>query len=627
MLSTLQPGRVLKRAVEKERCAVMRSALFLVTLAASLTCATPTGSFTFSDTTCKEDHLTFFVIGDWGIGGYDGYQATSRRLIAREETDHELDHELQVDRELGGGGGGKNKVYYQHQVAAAMDLHARTYCTPDALLLLGDNFYKKGVQSPTDAMWATHYEMVYHQYESLKVPAYSILGNHDIGFGLEVASYAQGQQRNMVDPLWMTKDTNYSVSWNIPNGGVMTGIFVDTQTLSPATNAWTNENSGISTTEQRRRISDQAEHLWQFYQDAKALNSQWIITYGHYPIYSAGDHGDNGYLKSNLLKFLEYFGCQAYVCGHDHINMHLQAGDIEFFVAGAGSMNDYVKSSSSANLLFAGEGYSAFVVQQVYKDKCVFSYVDTAGNIVYQYTLTNPVELVETPTENPTHAPTASDTVAATQQASTPLLKTSIWPTAISTASPSVKVGAAFGLILVFLAIAFSKTIFKKLRGRGSDGDVLPVIAGGTIVDEEYPSGATNGGWDERSVLSDNTFASSRSGWDRDEISVLTSSVASPRVSSPREEVHAAMHEAAITAFLGPTLPRSRAFTVSEGQVGGAPKRRPWAMEPLNLSPGKGRNNNAARDLLEYTLRNGDRSTYGHKAKAKSLGAVKRSPL
>ena len=82
-----------------------------------------------------KDHLVFFVIADWGIGGYDGAQASSgnRRLDgdAQEEGEDEEERDLKDNNN-------KQKSYYEHKTAASMATATGTYGTPDAILALGD---------------------------------------------------------------------------------------------------------------------------------------------------------------------------------------------------------------------------------------------------------------------------------------------------------------------------------------------------------------------------------------------------------------------------------------------------------------------------------------------------------
>lgn len=68
----------------------------------------------------------------------------------------------------------------QHQVALLMDLVAEQEGAPDFVLVLGDNIYENGADSPNDPAFNTFFHDVYpillHMQE---VPYYVILGNHD----------------------------------------------------------------------------------------------------------------------------------------------------------------------------------------------------------------------------------------------------------------------------------------------------------------------------------------------------------------------------------------------------------------------------------------------------------------
>lgn len=66
------------------------------------------------------------------------------------------------------------------------------------------------------------------------------IGNHDYGYG---ATGVQAQiDRTLIDDHWYMPSTNYSKTFNIPNGGTVAIIFVDTTTLAPSVNKCCNEN-------------------------------------------------------------------------------------------------------------------------------------------------------------------------------------------------------------------------------------------------------------------------------------------------------------------------------------------------------------------------------------------------
>jgi hypothetical protein len=74
-------------------------------------------------------------------------------------------------------------------------------------------------------------------------------------------------------------------------------------------------------------------------------------------------------------------------------------------VNGGGSMTDTAGGSSDAELLWAGEGYSAFASASATKTNLTVSYIDANEVVKYSYTLTNPLYCIpddsaSSPTQN-----------------------------------------------------------------------------------------------------------------------------------------------------------------------------------------------------------------------------------
>ena len=79
------------------------------------------------------------------------------------------------------------------------------------------------------------------------------------------------------------------------------------------------------------------------------------------------------------------------VAKHNRIILiqHLSYEGTQYFVAGGGSMTDYVGATSSAKTLWTGEGYSAFASALVTENELTITYIDINNDVKYQYTLTN----------------------------------------------------------------------------------------------------------------------------------------------------------------------------------------------------------------------------------------------
>jgi hypothetical protein len=58
-------------------------------------------------------------------------------------------------------------------------------------------------------------------------------------------------------------------------------------------------------------------------------------------------------------------------------------------VNGGGSMTESLSTSSSADLVWAGEGYSAFASATATKSNLEISFIDASNTVQYAYSLTN----------------------------------------------------------------------------------------------------------------------------------------------------------------------------------------------------------------------------------------------
>ena len=54
--------------------------------------------------------------------------------------------------------------------------------------------------------------------------------------------------------------------------------------------------------------------------EARESNPTWLLVAGHYPIYSAGEHGDTTELQTYLVPLFRKYNVDAYFCGHDHLS-------------------------------------------------------------------------------------------------------------------------------------------------------------------------------------------------------------------------------------------------------------------------------------------------------------------
>ena len=99
---------------------------------------------------------------------------------------------------------GRNGYYDQKKVAATMGDVAEQI-GPDAVLALGDTHHYEGVESVSDPLWMTNYELIYSHPE-LMVHWYPICGNHEYrGNTQAVIDYSKVSRRWDMPAKYYTK--------------------------------------------------------------------------------------------------------------------------------------------------------------------------------------------------------------------------------------------------------------------------------------------------------------------------------------------------------------------------------------------------------------------------------------
>ena len=187
----------------------------------------------------------------------------------------------------------------QERLAEAMRrLHAdRPF---DLAVTLGDNFYPAGMNSPVDPRWQRDFARL---YEPMRIHFYPTLGNHDWILADSPAAEVLHTERSA---YWRMPATRYTFV-----AGPVQFFAIDTNLVSRAELDWLDRELGRS-------------------------SARWKIVYGHHPIYSDGAHGDEPFVRDNVLPLLRG-RANIYLCGHEHDMQHLapEAG-VHFVIVGGG---------------------------------------------------------------------------------------------------------------------------------------------------------------------------------------------------------------------------------------------------------------------------------------------------
>ena len=204
----------------------------------------------------------------------------------------------------------------QRRLARAMADYARTRPF-DFGLTLGDNFYPRGLASPTDPRWETQWENL---YGVLGIRFYATLGNHDY---FDAASPAAEIARSALSASWCLPRRYYTFV-----AGPVQFFAVDTTPVEEPKYGTDSYRAG-----QRRWLEEALA----------ASRAPWKVVYAHHPIYTNGDHaldhrpkGTLPAVKAYLLPLLVRHRVDVYLAGHDHDLEALEPEDgVHFFISGA----------------------------------------------------------------------------------------------------------------------------------------------------------------------------------------------------------------------------------------------------------------------------------------------------
>jgi 3',5'-cyclic AMP phosphodiesterase CpdA len=217
----------------------------------------------------------------------------------------------------------------------------------DLGLTVGDNFYPKGLSNPVHRRWQSQWEQL---YTPLGIEFYAVLGNHDTG--------------DRRSPFAQVLRTKRSASWRMPapyytfSAGPVQFFAVDTD---------------------KGRLT--AEQLNWLEAELKKSEAAWKVVYGHHPLKSDGEHGDDAYtarVRDLLLPRLKRGGADVYLAGHDHDMQYLKPeGELHLFVSGGGGKGH--RALRPARHRLWGRSTYGFTVLEAEKEKLSVGFVAAGG--------------------------------------------------------------------------------------------------------------------------------------------------------------------------------------------------------------------------------------------------------
>lgn len=242
---------------------------------------------------------------------------------------------------------------------------------PNAMLLLGDNFYgsmKGGVKSER---WREQFSKMYPRTH-FDCPCYAVLGNHD---------YRDDPGRSLEAQLSYRK-VNAGSRWTMPDKWYAVDLMgLDGKPLVRLVGV--DSNRGDLGVEQMAK-----QQKWLEEELARERVAPWLVVMGHHPLYSNGRHGDNAGLIAAWGELFEKHGVDFYFCGHDHDLQHMEfeGRKTSFVLSGGGGARvrpiEEVRHGPYAQALYG------FTHLQVTPEKLVLQHVDANRNRLHAFSKT-----------------------------------------------------------------------------------------------------------------------------------------------------------------------------------------------------------------------------------------------
>ncbi|WP_394172589.1 metallophosphoesterase [Thalassotalea litorea] len=174
----------------------------------------------------------------------------------------------------------------------------------DAIIHTGDVFYDNGIASADDILTQTAFSDIYVPLGLTDIRWFFSAGNHDYNGNIHaLLDWGQAQPFIHFPELYYKTQINrnllsFANTTNQSQGPSVNLIAIDT---TPFT-------TGIG----------QAEQLAWLQQQLAVDNAQYTIVFGHHPIVSYGEDGNEAGLQGNVRALLKQYSVDFYLAGHEH---------------------------------------------------------------------------------------------------------------------------------------------------------------------------------------------------------------------------------------------------------------------------------------------------------------------
>ena len=307
------------------------------------------------------------------------YSWTERRALAM-PSESGAAHILMI------GDWGYTDATAQARVAAGMRAYASRHgLNPQALLLLGDNWYGELNGGAFSTRWQSQFEAMYPE-EAFRCPAYAVLGNHDYQRWPESKveaelAYAQVTRTRSGLSRWTMPARWYR--FEFPSDRPMV-TFLALDSNMPYADGRTEKGRDFTLTETHK----QEQLDWLRTELSRPRSTPFLVCMAHHPVYSDGPHGDHPQLVRDWDPLFREHRVSLYCAGHDHDLQHLEFENhpTSFFVSGGGGADLYdLKIRPTERGPYAAKVYG-FSHVSLSENKLTLRHVAPDGRILHAFT-------------------------------------------------------------------------------------------------------------------------------------------------------------------------------------------------------------------------------------------------
>ena len=275
----------------------------------------------------------------------------------------------------------------QSQVASGLRAYVKQHVVhPQALLLLGDNWYGELAGGAHSPRWQTQFEQMY-PVSDFPCPAYAVLGNHDYQRWPESKvdaelEYAKTGRPGGSPTRWTMPARWYRFEFPAKDPRI---TFIALDSNMPRADGKENGRDFTLTPQQ------QAEQLaWLEVELKRPRTTPFLAVIAHHPVYSDGPHGDHPVLIRDWDPLFRKYHVDIFMAGHDHDMQHLEfAGHpTSFFLSGGGGADLYsLKIEPAQRGPYAQKVYG-FSHISVAARQMTLRHLDGQGRLVHAFTRT-----------------------------------------------------------------------------------------------------------------------------------------------------------------------------------------------------------------------------------------------